>query len=334
MRVLYLSSSVGLGHVTRDLVLAKELTQMGASITWVSSGTALAYLKLKGETIAPVSDRLLSLGDAFELALARGRVDLGPLSLYSIYKTMKHNSAELSSLALQDYDAVIADEFWELLGKKVERAFFITDFTRFRGRFNPFASRLVEWANSSLRQSLRNWRAYYVGLRPESDPSFAYFGQIFTENARKALELGAASGGGKLITLGGTRAGLSLAKRLIREFPDANLLSPYLTRSWHNPSEQLRSADLVFTMCGYGTLLELATLKKRAILFYPRNDFEQEDNAALFASRSGYRAYPMNSFPKDIALVVKNVMDEDPDPPTFVDAAKSLAADIVSRVRA
>ena len=115
----------------------------------------------------------------------------------------------------------------------------------------------------------------------------------------KTLELGATSGGGKLVTLGDTRAGLNLAKRLIKELPNANLISPYLTRSWHDPSEQLRSADLVFTMSGYGTLLELAVLKKRAILLYPRNDFEQEDNAALFASRSGYRAYPMDSFPKD-----------------------------------
>lgn len=334
MHVLYLSSSVGLGHVTRDVVLGKELARRGASITWISSGAALAYLKLRGEKTAPISERLLSLGDAFELALKGGRVSLDPVSLYSIYRTIKHNSAELSSLNLEDYDVVIADEFWELLSRRSERGFFISDFTRFRGRFNPFLSRLIERANSYLMQNLKNWRAYYVGLRPESDPYFRYFGQMFTENARKALELGATSGGGKLVTFGGTRAGLNIAKRLIREFPDANLLSPYLTRSWHEPSEQLRSSDLVFTMCGYGTLLELAVLKKRAILFYPRNDFEQEDNAALFASRSGYRAYPMDSFPKDIVSVAKKVMDEDPDPPSFVDATNELAADIISRVRA
>ncbi len=333
MRVLYFSSSVGLGHVTRDVVLAKELAQMGASVTWVSSGAALAYLKLRGERTAAVSDRLLSLGDAFELALEKGKVSLGPLSLYSIYKTMRHNSAELSSFDLQDYDAVIADEFWELLGRKVERSFFITDFTRFKGRFNPLTSRLVERANSSLAQSLKGWRAYYVGLRPESNPSFAYFGQIFTENARKALKLGISSGGGALVTLGGTRAGLNLAKKLMREFPQASVLSPYLTSSWHEPSELLRSADLVFTMCGYGTLLEVAVLRKRAILFYPRNDFEQEDNAALFASRRGYRAYPMDSLPKDIVSVAKKVMSEDPDPPAFTDAAKDVAADIISHVR-
>jgi len=185
MRVLYLSSSVGLGHVTRDVVLAKQLAQKGASITWVSSGAALTYLKLKGENTTPVSERLLSLGDAFELVLKMGRVSLGPASLYSIYRVMRHNSDELSSLNLEGYDAVIADEFWELLGRKHKHPFFITDFTRLRGRFDPFLSRLIEKANSSLTQSLRNWRTYYVGLRPESDPSFRYFGQIFTENARK-----------------------------------------------------------------------------------------------------------------------------------------------------
>ena len=78
MRLLYFSSSVGLGHVTRDYRLGLELKRRGHEITWISSGKALQYLKHKGKNINSVSYELKSLGDVFHNFFREER-----LSLYS-----------------------------------------------------------------------------------------------------------------------------------------------------------------------------------------------------------------------------------------------------------
>ena len=59
-KILYASSSVGLGHVTRDLHLSKYIDW--GEVTWLSAGQALMYLESRKLDVLPVSHRLMDLG--------------------------------------------------------------------------------------------------------------------------------------------------------------------------------------------------------------------------------------------------------------------------------
>ena len=54
-RVLYVSGSVGLGHVTRDLAIVRELRalQPDLEVTWLAQSPATDVLEAAGEPLLP-----------------------------------------------------------------------------------------------------------------------------------------------------------------------------------------------------------------------------------------------------------------------------------------
>ena len=324
MRFLYFSSSVGLGHVTRDYRLGLELKRRGHEITWISSGRALQYLEHKGEKIHRISYELKSLGDAFQKSFKGGRLAPGVLDALSLYRTYAHNKNLLRKVNFSDYDAVISDEGWEILG--VVEAFFITDFEGFPASFgafgNYFVKRLNSWYTSSLSKNIRN---YYVGLAKPRTSLFKFFGQLYTHEGAypESREKGYV-----LFTYGGTDAGRFLYSRLRRELGSLLVtLDPERSEYKFNPIPLMAEASAIITMAGYGTLLEISAMKKRAIILYPYRDFEQENNARLFEGRKGYRVLRMDS-EASFKELLEDLMKEDPDPPEFKDSAKEIADDI------
>src|SRR5512137_1505738 len=57
-KVLYVSGSVGLGHIERDMAIAKEIRRLrpGTEVHWMAGDPARRVLRLKGETVLPQSD--------------------------------------------------------------------------------------------------------------------------------------------------------------------------------------------------------------------------------------------------------------------------------------
>ena len=60
-RVLFISGSFGLGHVTRDLAIAKEMGRMcpQVEIFWLAGSPACEVLAAAGEKLAPELDKYL-----------------------------------------------------------------------------------------------------------------------------------------------------------------------------------------------------------------------------------------------------------------------------------
>jgi len=58
LRVLFVSGSVGLGHVTRDMAIAAELRRRRADVqvVWLAAGAARDVLREAGEELLPESD--------------------------------------------------------------------------------------------------------------------------------------------------------------------------------------------------------------------------------------------------------------------------------------
>jgi len=330
VKILYISSSVGLGHVTRDYRLAKELKRRGHSVVWVTSGIALEYLKSRGETLHPISSELKSLGDQFEKFFKMGRLAPGARDLIALYRAAAHNRKKMEEIGFDSFDAVISDEGWEILGQSPPKTFFITDFESFSGRFgnigNYLLNRINQWYQASMSGNAAN---YYVGLVPPASKSFKYFGQLFTHEGNYPM-----SGDRDyvLITLGGTRAALDIAEKIKNAGINAIFQSPYTGEKWHDPLQAIANASVVICMAGYGTLLEISAMKKRAIINVPYNDFEQESNAKIFDGRKGYRVIYMNR-DHDYRKLIEEVKDEAPDPPSFRDSASDLASDIEATVK-
>lgn len=327
MKILYISSSVGLGHVTRDYRLSLEFKNRGCSVTWVSSGIALEYLKSKGETVHYISNELKSMGDSFEKFFKHGQMHPSVKNIIDLYRTLSYNKRKISEINLDEYDAIISDEGWELLGKINAKIFFITDFEEFSGRFGTIGNYLIRKLNSWYHNSLaKNTINYYVGLSSPTQKNFKYFGQIFTHgvsypntNDKNYI----------LVTLGGTKAGASIMQKIKGTEAGIPLViqNPNYGESRFNPLSLIANSSAVICMGGYGSLIEVSAMRKRAIINVPFNDFEQESNAKLFKGKKGYRVVYMNQ-DVDYENMINDIMKEEPDPPVFRDAAADIVNDI------
>lgn len=113
-KVLFLSGSVGLGHVIRDLAIAQELRKLRPNIDldWLGGEPASSVLKAAGEKVLPESDGfsgeidiMESLADGYRLNLAKYLTKANSDWKESFKKYLK-------IIEKGDYDLVIGDEAW------------------------------------------------------------------------------------------------------------------------------------------------------------------------------------------------------------------------------
>jgi len=117
VRVLFLPSHVGLGHVARDYVIAKLLRKSvpKLEIDWCSAEPVLSFLDLlEEERIVNPCRKLESFSTVIE-DLYNGKIK-GLKELASKLNILKRNYEIVSDLLNDDkYDVVFADEFWEIM---------------------------------------------------------------------------------------------------------------------------------------------------------------------------------------------------------------------------
>jgi predicted glycosyltransferase len=114
--ILFVSGSIGLGHVTRDLAVARALKARHpeVKIHWLANGPARMVLENTGERITPASEEYPDANVAAERAAKGQRLNvyrhgsiMGPIWLRSI-ELFKKIVTEAS------YDLVVADEAFEI----------------------------------------------------------------------------------------------------------------------------------------------------------------------------------------------------------------------------
>jgi pimeloyl-ACP methyl ester carboxylesterase/predicted glycosyltransferase len=115
-KVLFISSSIGLGHVQRDLSIARELRKLHGdlSIDWFTVDPAAAYLESEGERVHPITKRLANESRHFEHVA--GEHDLSAFfALRSMDEIMVKNFMTFVDLMESEhYDLVIGDEAWDV----------------------------------------------------------------------------------------------------------------------------------------------------------------------------------------------------------------------------
>jgi len=118
-RALFVSSPIGLGHVQRDLAIARELRRLvpGLHIDWLAQSPVTTVLKQAGESIHPLSSALASESAHWEAEAARS----GQHRMNCFYAFRNMDDILLTNFmvfleATRDgaYDLWIGDEAWEV----------------------------------------------------------------------------------------------------------------------------------------------------------------------------------------------------------------------------
>ena len=115
-RALFISSAIGLGHVQRDLAIAREMRalQPDLEIDWFTVAPATTYLEREGERLHPITQRLANESQHFENMA--GEHDLQAFfALRTMDEVMARNFLTFVDLVESEhYDIVIGDEAWEV----------------------------------------------------------------------------------------------------------------------------------------------------------------------------------------------------------------------------
>lgn len=116
-KILYVSGSFGLGHVTRDLALANELRRQnsGIEISWIASEPASSILKDAGEKMVPeaaewANDNVTAEDTAqgIKLNIVKVTMNMRPSWTRNIAVFMKVTKQN-------NYDLVIGDEAYDIV---------------------------------------------------------------------------------------------------------------------------------------------------------------------------------------------------------------------------
>ncbi len=115
-RALFLSSPIGLGHVQRDVAIARELRKLepDLQIDWFTVNPATTYLEREGEKVHPITRYLANESRHFERVA--GEHDLSAFyGLRTMDEIMVNNFMTFSDLMeAEHFDLVIGDEAWDV----------------------------------------------------------------------------------------------------------------------------------------------------------------------------------------------------------------------------
>ena len=115
-RVLYVSSSVGLGHVSRDLAIAGALRDRlpDLEIVWLAGAPAADVLRDAGERVLPESRRWFGASAIAEKCLRNGQLNLVEYVYRSLPCWALNARLAKQAIATNTIDAVVGDEAFEV----------------------------------------------------------------------------------------------------------------------------------------------------------------------------------------------------------------------------
>ncbi|MGC8573390.1 MAG: glycosyltransferase [Caldisphaera sp.] len=323
MKVLYASSSVGLGHITRDYHISNFIK---SKIYWLTSGNALKFIKDKKENYVEISDNLNNLGYYIGSMIKNCKVKINLFNSYKLYKAVKNNANLIKSYVnFDDYDLIIADEFWEFMFIDIpkERSVFITDFTKVSYSTKSYFERfIIPKLNNGLRDRIKRKFTLAINLSIwDNDNEFLNLGPSFTSNFNNSIN---SKDNYILINIGGTNAGIAIAEKLKEKLEEKYNVKIIGSDKYFNsnPSDLIRNAEIIISLSGYGNIIESNVLKKKTIFVYIDNHFEQIENAKIMMNRKGFRVYSCKDVLKiNILHEIENLKKEKIQPLEIKDSA-------------
>jgi UDP:flavonoid glycosyltransferase YjiC (YdhE family) len=114
--ILYISGSLGLGHVTRDLAIARQLRQFipDAEIEWLASHPANFFLEEAGEKLMPDAQKFADENKTAEMAAKGANLNLIMYLLKAKRQWGQNVEVFRKIVTSKKYDLVIGDETYEI----------------------------------------------------------------------------------------------------------------------------------------------------------------------------------------------------------------------------
>lgn len=267
MKVLYISGSIGLGHVTRDLSIVGELRKRrkDIEIVWIADQPVCSYLREKGERVLPALEGIeVTPNDLCDARAKDYHMNLYPWWL-EWYKTFPERVEAINRAAEREgVDLIVGDEAYDLYcefqkhPKLKQRPFLLMlDFIGghrhdgiWKGR-NPLPLWFFhKWTYDHVRDSHDNEGTILIGEADDVvDESLGLLLPNRREVARRYMDcvgysltfdpstvadrdalrkkLGYGPGPLILVTIGGTAAAAPLLRRAAEAYP-------LLKRKWPN----------------------------------------------------------------------------------------------------
>ena len=116
-RVLFVSGSLGLGHATRDLAVARELRRKapGTEIRWLAASPTAEMLSGAGEALVPECREYLCETDTADAMGAKGRLNLTDY-VYRALGKWGHNARVIGrACRRENFDLLFGDETYEVI---------------------------------------------------------------------------------------------------------------------------------------------------------------------------------------------------------------------------
>jgi len=116
VNVLYISGSLGLGHITRDLAIANSLRKIlpEVEIEWLAADPASTFLLEAGEKMVPGAEAYANENVSAEKAAKGASLNILSYLLKSRAEWRKNIDFFLNLIAQKKYDLVIGDETYEI----------------------------------------------------------------------------------------------------------------------------------------------------------------------------------------------------------------------------
>jgi len=116
-KILYISGSIGLGHISKDLAIAQKLRMInpGLEIVWLASHPANVVLKKKGEYLHPSSEHFSSYSALAERAAKGSHLNLVNYVLSSIKGWGRNVKILKQIIKKEHFDLIIGNETYEII---------------------------------------------------------------------------------------------------------------------------------------------------------------------------------------------------------------------------
>jgi hypothetical protein len=118
LRILYVSGSLGLGHVTRDLAIAREMRALepGVELYWLAGSPAADFLAAKGETLVPEGASYRCETDLAERTAGSGHALSLTTYVYRALGAWLHNAKVIGRTARRGgFNAIVGNETYEVI---------------------------------------------------------------------------------------------------------------------------------------------------------------------------------------------------------------------------
>jgi predicted glycosyltransferase len=115
-KVLFVSGSLGLGHIERDLAIAREVRSLkpGTEVYWMAGDPAREVLKLKGENVLPESETFDQGTASVEKISKNYTAELSDVA-FDLITAFNKNGKLIWNIAKRNgYDLVVSDEAYEV----------------------------------------------------------------------------------------------------------------------------------------------------------------------------------------------------------------------------